>query len=1848
MQRTLSLLVLFMLLAASMVNAATPAQPAYRTLRLVEGFPWNEGLRLEFIPDEELCKKHYGGKWRSMCAAAMGRVGDTVKNIVMTPAAEGFWQWVEPSQLQFFPANPESIKPATSYRIELGNFYPRAVIKLKSSHASLKTLPLACRLLASDFWIDPSPHGRNRVTASFQFNYPPPKGYRPELIAPAGAAFGEPELVWNENHDLLNISFAVDKLPETPSQAGIFFTGLGQIALVDGSARYFASDEARGALFHQNMPGARSLFKVGSASLKRELNDELDRRYVLEFETSLYAAPEDVSKNLVVFELPRYNTPGALVPYNWSAAPGVPPDLLKKSKKLSVAPLQVDNMPRSKFRFAINPEAGHYVLAFLQADLTSTSGKKLQAPWINISRATPGEPELGFMQPGSIMPLADNGILDLFATDVDRIEWEAQMVEKPFLALLASASMNAFVNPLGGSTLDMDSISTVKRGRIDLGDAVPGNAQFSTLDVGSILKNADAGNGLVFIRLAGYRKDKAVAEASRLVLATRLGLVVKKSATGVMDCFVRNILDGEPAKDARISILGANGRPVAEAQADADGFARFPALSNLKRESRPVAAIAESDGMLAFMPLDDRARELNYSEFPTGGMHTGADDVNVYVFGERGIYRPGDSLHFGCVARKGDFAALAPTLPLYAEIIDPRGIKVWEKNFRAGEYGLAALEWTSPQTALSGKYVINIRPAAKGAILGSSSARLEEFQPDALKMKITLPEISGWLPVDAGNAPAIGIALQNLFGTPAAGHKVRPMVETMPPVFSFKGYEGFIFTDAMPWRGNGNSRRLPECVTDGSGRATFNIPHELLARTSASIRIVAEGFDAAGSRPTIGSASFIASPMRRILGYRPLGSLTNPDFIPVGSKAELEFMALEPDLEKTAWNDLHFSIARRQYVTSLVSDGNGGFRYDETPASVPLREWTENLPRDGMKIALDTSIPGEFLLLAKDADGRIVSQMPYAVAGNRAAPPNAPLATAKMRIRLDRSEYDAGDTIKVAISTPYDGFGMLSIEREGVNAFTWFMAQAGDSVQQIELPEGFAGKGYVVASFTRSPASDAIYMAPHTWAVASFNANIKKHDAALELKAPDTILPGGELEIHLASQAKGFAIISAVDEGILQLTGFKTPNPLASLLEDRALDVRTLQAYDLLMPDHAKIASRLAAFGGGMSGVPFGMRFENPFKRRHEPPVAFWSGIVATGPEGATVKLPLPDYYNGKIRIMAVGVSAQAAGSATADTLVRGPLVASPNLPPAVSPGDVFEGSLTVANTTDADIKAGISMKTPACLEIQGAIAAEAVIPAGGEKVLPFRLKAMAVPGAATLDFKIAGAGVDLDRNGFMSIRPPATMLTTLDGGIARASGELPTQRAVYPQKAASVATISAVPIPLATGFAQYLSTYPYGCTEQLVSRAYAQVLLRAWPIQGVDAQLRQKLLESTLTAIRERFNGNGVSLWPGGEPELLLTAYAADFLLAMRIAGLGGGDELLAMLCDALAANCQLNEPTLAAARNSAYAIWVLTKEGRVTTQLLENLQKSMEELGIEGWRNDLAGALVQAIRAEMHMPAQAPEAVINETSGWFDEYAQYALNMAILCRYFPDRCDDRAREGFYEATLMSMNGGKYATFSACQGINAIVAIAAGNTPEIMQARIACLDDSTGGSGSLLANGAMYSYSIDQCSRYHLEMPGGDKPVFWQIATTGYGREPVLENVARGLEVQREYANVSGEKTSRAMLGDEVTVTLSVRAMRDSISNCVITDMVPGGFEMVIPRNGENDENPASGIKFMDRQEDRMLIFADVGNKPLVFKYKIRPVAMGAFFAPATTAQSMYDSAIYGSGPNQRFEVAQ
>ncbi|MBF0552335.1 MAG: alpha-2-macroglobulin family protein, partial [Deltaproteobacteria bacterium] len=1042
---------------------------------------------------------------------------------------------------------------------------------------------------------------------------------------------------------------------------------------------------------------------------------------------------------------------------------------------------------------------------------------------------------------GALLSLSGDKKISVYSLGAQKLRFTIERVMNDDISHLVSQTRGDFGNPsFKNYSFTAQNITERFGEEVNLPSDDARKPQFSVFDFapyltknpqnkGLIFKDDPKGKGLFFLTVEATRKDKkgdvVVASDHRFVLVSDLGLVVKTSPNGSHDVFVQSIKTGDSVSGAKVAVLGLNGLPVVTVNTDGDGRAVIPSLQSFANDKRPVVYVVRNGQDLAFMPYESRGRSLNYSRFDTDGLSSTEEGLRAYLFSDRGIYRPGEDGHIGIVVKQDDWAKNLAGVPLQLEVTNPRGQVVDKPVIKMNAVGFAEYGFSTHDHSPTGVYTVRLYIIAdgnKGTQLGSTSVRVEEFLPDTLKIASAFnkPLPKGWLLPEGLKAT---VSLQHLYGAPAVDHRVKADISIQPGGFSFKEFADYQFFDALK-AGKSYEQPVGEAQTDSDGQASFNLQLSQFGNSTYRMTFDAEGFAQDSGRSVHTAGTVLVSSLPYVVGMKSEGNL---GYINKKEERGVQFIAVNPDRVPIDAKNLKLQIARVISVPSLIKNEQGAYQYRSILKESITATKSYGIPAKGAGYTLDSTTPGSYVLILSDENGRVLHRIAYTIVGEGNLLGHS-RKEAQLTLTLDKHQYAVADTIKMNIISPFTGTGLITLETDKVLAFKWFKTTSTSSVQTMAIPNGFTGKGFVNVQFVRSLESKEIYTTPLAYHVEPFFVSTESIDSQIKLTVPEKAKPGETLVIQYKTKGPGKIVIYAVDEGILQYSRYKTPDPLDYYVNRRALQVETSQILDLLMPEYS-IMQALSATGGD-GGADFGKNL-NPFKRKTQAPAVFWSGIIDADETQRQVRYAIPDYFNGSLRVMAVAVSAQAMGKAENKTFVQGDIIISPNVPTFAAPGDEFTVGLSLANNISGSGKsAGMKLVvTPSeHLEVLEGGENELTVAEGREVKVQVRVKAKDILGGASLTFTATAAGgKPVKEVETLSVRPPMPSMTVLLSGYAEQGEKQVAQpRNLYKEFATVEASVSTLPISLVPGLAQFLERFPYGCTEQIVSKAFPAVIL--------------------------------------------------------------------------------------------------------------------------------------------------------------------------------------------------------------------------------------------------------------------------------------------------------------------------------------------------------------------------------------------------------------------------------------
>ncbi|HEX4696617.1 MAG TPA: alpha-2-macroglobulin, partial [Candidatus Udaeobacter sp.] len=1575
----------------------------------------------------------------------------------------------------------------------------------------------------------------------------------------------------------------------------------------------------------------------------------------------------------------------------WKSATDVPDDIVDAAHPISFTLVESQKPLDRQHAFRVHVETDGELYVRVNKGVRAFGGFPLREDY-NAVVDVPALPrEVQIEGQGGLLALNGERKLSIRSRGIGAIEYEIARVATTQINHLVSQTEGNFQHPKFqvSDLFNEENISRIALEHQAIALENQWKANYSAFDFSDELrKPADGGSerGLFFLTARGWdpvnKKPIKSAKDSRFILVTDIGILTKKNADGSHDVFLMSIKEGSPMASGVVDLLGKNGIAIQSATTDANGHCAFASVDKSTREKTPVAFVARNGDDVSFIPYSREDRQLNFSRFDIEGVdNVLPENLDAFVFTERGVYRPGDNIHIGVVVKQRNWNGQIEGLPIETEIIDARDHAIQTRKINVPAAGFAELTYQTVNESPTGLYTFNVylvKNSKRSTLLGSTTANVKEFLPDRMKIEARLSQTAprGWIQPKEMRA---SVGLANLYGTPASDRKITARLELAPSAFSFSEFPGYAFFDPLfdeKKERREQSVELGEAKTDDGGQTQFDLQLERFADATYSMRFIAEGFEAEGGRSVTGMVNALVSALPYVIGYKADGDLR---YIEMHKPRVVDLVAVDPQLNRIALANVTANLIAQEYVSVLTKQESGNFVYESVLKEHVASSEKISVSGNGLHYTLPTNEPGTYIFELRDDQDRRLAKLQFCVVGRGAASRSLE-KNAELQVKLDRAQYNSGDDIAISITAPYAGNGLITIERDRVYAHQWFRADSASSIQHIRVPQNFEGSGYINVAFVRALDSKEIFVSPLSYGVVPFTANKEKRRLKVDINvdatppsrssshlpsnsggegAASTFKPGEPLRIAFQTDRPSKIVIFAVDEGILQVTDYKTPDPLAFYFRKCMLRVDTAQIVDLIIPEFSLLRS-VSAFGGGGD-----IQRLNPFKRVTEKPVVFWSGIIDADNTRREVVYDVPDYFDGTLKLMAVAIASEAVGSAEREALIRGPFVITPSVPVLAAPGDEFETGVTVANNVEGsgpNAEIELRAETNERLSILGNGSQRVRVAEGREQTAIFKIRATDKLGSGEIRFIARANGQQTTRRSTLSVRPATPYMTEIHSGGFKDRADVALTRDMNPEFRRLDATVSALPLGLARGLDAYLKDFPFGCSEQITSGAFCRLMLADESDFGLSRGEINKQLERTFVILARRQNDQGAfGYWAPETSDSIsfVSAYVMDFLSEAKASGFAPPPEMFASGLRNLQKIVSREPGNFAEARTVAYGIYILTREGVITTNYILNLREWLEKNQKTQWQNDIAGVYLAGALHLLHKDADAERLIgeykmdyrrTRECDDFFQPLGTDSQYIAVLAREFPARLHKISAEQF-ENILKPIGNGYFNTLSSAYAVRALKAYShtvAQNPPDLAISELRKDKTEirlTSGMKRLLrsdlsanANGARFA------SSRRLSGPGA----FFQVVEAGFDRHAPTESLTNGLEIYRELLGKNNEAVTRTHLGEQVHVRLHVRSVqRQPITNVAIVDLLPGGFE-VIDASARTGVSAMPGIEYVDVREDRAVFFVTAPTNALEIDYQIKSCNRGQFTVPPVFAQSMYDRNVKGRGLGGKITVTE
>ena len=1334
------------------------------------------------------------------------------------------------------------------------------------------------------------------------------------------------------------------------------------------------------------------------------------------------------------------------------------------------------------------------------------------------------------------------------------------------------------------------------------------------------------------------------------IFASNLGMIVKRNSLNKLWIAVNNILDTKPVAKAQVTIYNFQLQPIGKGETNGEG------LVEITPKGVPFIAVAEADKQKAYVRVVD-GEEQSVSRFDVGGKDI-QKGLKGFIYGERGVWRPGDTLHISFMLEDRE-KRIPDKHPVALEIYNPRGqfyTKMISTQGTNGFYTFAVPTQADDPTGLWNAYV------KVGGTAFHKSLRIETIKPNRLKITLALPTIL------QASSKDVYAPLTSSWLTGATASRLKAKVEmSLSKVNTqFKNYGQYLFnnpaTDFTTVRAD-----VFNGVLDAEGRAGVNIQLPVatgapgMLNATLTTRVFEPGGDA-----SIYSQTVPFSPFTSYVGI----NLNQPKgkYIETDKDHVFDIVTVNDQGQPVNRSNLEYKIYRISWSWWWENGEESFGTYINNSSITPVA--SGNLQTTGGKASFKFRINypdwGRYLVYVKDREsghatgGTVYIDWPdWRGRSNKTDPSGIKM----LAFSLDKDSYEIGETATAIIPAAAGGRALVSLENGStVLQQQWLeVSDQGDTKLTFKITPEMAPNVYLHISLLQPHAQTVNDLPIRMYGIAPVFVTNRQTILQPQIKMPEVLRPETDFNVTV-SEKSGKPMtytLAIVDDGLLDLTNFKTPDPWNEFYAREALGIRTWDMYDDVLGASGGRYSSLFSTGGDASLKPADAK-ANRFK-----PVVKFIGpfYLAKGKQQThTLKLPM---YVGSVRAMVVAGQDSAYGNAEKTAFVRTPLMLLSTLPRVLStqeeitvPVNVFAMENQVKNVTVSLEASG------AGVQITGNRQQSLTFDQPGDQLAYFTLKTGSKTGKATIHLTASGNGQQTKETIEIEVRNPNPVVTLRNsqwieaGQEAELSYTLAGSSSANNQVQLEVSRIPSVDISRRFDF---LYNYQHHCTEQLTSKALP--LLFVSQFKAVDEQEVEKIKTNVQEAIRQIYarqlpNG-GFVYWPGNAvADEWITSYTGMFLTLAQEKGYAVHPNVLnkwKRFQRAAAQNWRMpqeasNWQIWQSELQQAFRLYTLALAGAPEYGAM-NRMKEQPGLSIQAkWRLAAAYALTGKMKPAGELVYNAETTVIPYSSmnliyGSSDRDEAMILETLILMK--------RDRDALQQAKKVSQNLAQENWFSTQSTAFALMAM--GRLAEQLSGTL----DFTWS-----WNGKQQPAVKSAKAVFEKEIATSPKSGTVSVKNQGKGALSVdlitrtqllndtLPAIADNIRLDVKYTDMAGSPISvediRQGTDFMSAVTLSNISGTSDYSNLALTHIIPSGWEiynerMIVPEASSSNSNEANTPEssadkytYKDIRDDRVLTYFDLRRgESKTFTVRLQATYAGNFILPAIQCEAMYDAVV-------------
>lgn len=1343
---------------------------------------------------------------------------------------------------------------------------------------------------------------------------------------------------------------------------------------------------------------------------------------------------------------------------------------------------------------------------------------------------------------------------------------------------------------------------------------------------------------------SSYYYNKSV---TRNVLASDLGLIAKRGNDGSLLFAVTDIVTANPLSGVKLSVYNYQNQVIAQAETNSEGLASM----KIDRPDKPFLLVASNGEQRGYLKLDDGS-SLSLSAFDVSGQAV-QKGIKGYIYGERGVWRPGDTLFVSFIL-EDRLNTLPASHPISFEVLNPRGQMVHKSVVTSSEGGVYAFVVPTDQSALTGTYTARVKV---GGVVFTSPLRVETIMPNRLKLALDFGVKS--LSVSSDVTGKLTAAW--LHGAPARNLKAKVDVVLSPARTSFDDYQGYVFDDPTQrfeaeeqtvYSGNLNA----EGVTNFSPDINVSDAAAGMLRANFTVRVFEEGGGFSIDRFTMPY-----SPYNSYVGVKLPEPGTRYGYFLTDTSYVVNVATVDNNGKPISRSNLTVSVFKLGWSWWWERSSNDLSDFNTSRSQDRIFTTKISTAANGkgtFNLKIDQPAWGQFLILVSDSHGGhstgTVAYFDWPGWVKRDANRQKGSAT-MLAFSSDKNSYKVGETATLTIPTAAAGRVFVSVENGGgVLKTHWVEATAGETRFSFPVTGDMAPNVYVYASYIQPHSKVENDLPIRMYGIIP----IMVEDPATHIKpvivTDDEFAPEKEVTIKV-SEEKGKPMtftLAVVDDGLLDLTRFRTPDPWSSFYAREALGVKTWDLYDMVMGANAGRMQRIITIGGDEDLKDSGERSANRFK----PVVRFFGpySISKGGKEKVTFTMP---NYIGSVRVMVVGAHKGAYGSADKTVPVRKPLMVLATLPRVLGPDEEVMLPVTVF-AMDKKVKdVSVSVSCNDLLSPIGDSKQSVKFDAVGDKVVRFNLKVAKRLGIARVKVEVKSGRETASHEIELDVRNPNPPITLVSDTLLKA-GQKWAQKTSLPgvegTNSAVVELSSLPPLDIKKRLG-YLIEYPHGCLEQTTSKAFPQLMLgKVTELSQEDKLQAEANVKAALGKLRSFLTPwGGLALWPGStDPDSWASTYAGHFMIEAQAQGYTLPVGLLDTWLKYQRQSALAWKPALNYYNDDlmqAYRLYTLALARKPEVGAMNRLREYPKLSNAARWR--LAAAYALAGNPE------AAKELANKANFEFNEYRElyYTYGSALrdkamiveslvlmgmddkafpLLKDISNRFCSDSWLSTQETSFGLLAFAKYAGKSKSDGkIDAVVTIkgkdkSVSTSLPVMQTK----------------------FEPSQGDKVAVENKGKGA-LYTRLIVTG---QPVVGDqleVANIIALDVTYRLMNGVEVDPASLaqGTDFYADIQVRnpGSRGNLQQLTLSFIVPSGWEIRNTRMDNAQALQSSSYTYQDIRDDRVYTYFDIrSGETKSFKVILNSSYIGKYYMPSVSCEAMYDNSINARFPGKWVNV--